>query len=192
MKWLFDFFPIILFFIAYKSIDIYAATAVLIAASVIQTGGFWLKHRRFENLHLITLVLVVVLGSATLLLHDENFIKWKPTVVNGLFAIVFLGSQWVGKQPLIQRMMGSQIQLPAAVWVRLNLSWVVFFILSAIANLYVAFHFSTDTWVNFKLFGLLGMTIIFVILQGIYLSRFISEDALPATATAKPESEQNK
>lgn len=184
MKLLFDFFPIVLFFIVYKGVDIYAATAALMAASVLQVSLFWLKNRRFETMHLMTLGLVVVLGGATLFLHNENFIKWKPTAVNWLFAVVFLGSQWIGKQNLIQRMMGAQVQLPAAVWTRLNLSWVAFFVLSGLANLYVAFNFNTDTWVNFKLFGMLGLTLVFVIAQGLYLSRFITEDEIkPASST---------
>jgi intracellular septation protein len=113
MKLLYDFFPILLFFIAYKVYDIYVATAVAIAAAFVQTGLYWLRHRRFENTHLLTLGLLVVFGGLTLILHDPVFIKWKPTLVNWLFAIGFIGSQFIGRKPLVERMMGHAVSLPA-------------------------------------------------------------------------------
>ncbi len=173
MKFLFDLFPILLFFAAYKVYDIYVATAVAIAASFVQVGAFWLKHRRFETMHLVTLALIVVFGGATLLLKDEMFIKWKPTVLNWLFAAAFLGSQYLGSKNLTQRMMGGSMTLPATLWKRLNLSWTVFFCVLGFANLYVVYYFDTDTWVNFKLFGIVGLTLLFVILQAVYLSRYL-------------------
>lgn len=176
MKFLFDFFPILLFFIAYKTHGIYAATGVAIAASVLQVGWFWMKNRRFENMHLVTLALIVVLGSLTLWLQDERFIKWKPTLVNWLFAAVFFGSHFIGKQPLVRRMMGSAIELPDIVWGRLNLVWTLFFIAMGFANLYVVYNFDTETWVNFKLFGMMGLTIAFVILQAFYLARYMKDE----------------
>ncbi len=177
MKFLYDFFPILLFFIAYKMYDIFVATAVAIVASFVQVLIFWLKYRRFETMQLVTLGLILLLGGATLLLHDENFIKWKPSIVNWLFAIVFLGSQWIGNKPLIQRLMEQHIQVDKpSVWTVVNLSWVGFFIFSGLLNLYVAFNFSTDVWVNFKLFGLMGLTFIFVIIQGIYLTQHTVEE----------------
>ncbi len=176
MKFLFDLFPILLFFIAYKVYDIYVATAVIIVASIIQVVWFWFKHHRIDKMHLITLALVVTLGGATLLLHDENFIKWKPTIVNWAFAIVFFGSHFIGKKTLLQRMLDSQIEVTKQhVWKVLNIAWVAFFVTMGIINLYVAFNFDTDTWVNFKLFGLMGLTLIFVIGQGIYLARYIKD-----------------
>lgn len=178
MKLLFDFFPILLFFVAYKVYGIYTATAVAIAASFIQVGAFWWKHRRFENMHLVTLALIAVLGGATLWLQDEAFIKWKPTVVNWLFGLVFLGSQFIGKAPLVKRMMGSAIQLPEVIWRRLNLGWAAFFVALGFANLYVMYNFDTDTWVNFKLFGLMGLTLAFVIIQAFYLARHMKSDEL--------------
>ena len=150
MKMLFDFFPVALFFAAYKLYDIYTATAVLIIASILQTGIYWLRQRRFENMHVITLVLVCVFGGMTLLLHDEMFIKLKPTVINWLFALVFIGSMWIGKQPLIRRMMGDHLSLPDTIWLRLNLLWSVFFVVMGIINLIVVYSFDTETWVNFK------------------------------------------
>ncbi|AEF53910.1 septation protein A [Marinomonas posidonica] len=171
MKLLFDFLPIVIFFVVYKTTgDIILATAVLIPATLLQVGYTWLKHKTVEKMHLVSLILVVLLGGATVLMGDGNFIKWKPTIVNGLFAIVFFGSQFISNKNIIQRMMGDKLDLPFKVWRTLNLAWVGFFIVSGVTNLYVAFNFSEDIWVDFKLFGLLGMTLVFIILQGIYLS----------------------
>ena len=175
MKFLYDFFPILLFFIAYKMYDIYVATAVAMAAATVQTLGFWLKHRRFEKMHLVTLGLLLVFGGLTLLLHDPVFIKWKPTVINWLFAIVFLGSHWIGDKPLVERMMSHAIQAPLPVWLRLSWMWVIFFVGIGLLNLYVAFNYSEEAWVNFKLFGMLGITFAFVIGQAFYLSRYIED-----------------
>jgi intracellular septation protein len=175
MKMLFDFFPVLLFFAAYKLFDIYVATAVLIAASAIQTFGHRILSGKFEKSHVITLILVALFGGATLFLHDEAFIKWKPSVINWLFAAVFVGSQYIGKQTIIERMMGESIKLPSLVWTRLNLAWAVFFLFLGFLNIYVAFSFDTDTWVNFKLFGLIGCTIAFVIAQSFYLMRYMQE-----------------
>ena len=189
MKLFFDFLPIVLFFIAYKfgggiyqwdgqEYDIkgiYAATAVMIVASILQVTITWLLTRKVEKSHLITLGLVLVLGGATLWLQNPNFIKWKPTAVNWLFALAFIFSQLFTDKSLLERMMAEHIQLPTTVWFRLNISWVLFFIGSGFANLYVAFNFDEATWVNFKLFGLLGLTIVFIIGQSIYLSRHAIE-----------------
>lgn len=171
MKFLFDFFPILLFFIAYKVYDIYVATAVAIISSFIQVGIHWAKHKKVENSHLITLVILILFGGATLLLQDEMFIKWKPSVVNWIFAIAFLGSQFIGNKTIIERMMSKSVSLPAAIWVKLNMSWVIFFVALGLINLYVVYNFDTDTWVNFKLFGMMGLTVVFIIGQAIYMSR---------------------
>lgn len=176
MKILFDFFPILLFFIAFKLYGIYTATAVAIVASFAQVGWFWLKNRRVQTMHVVTLAIIVVFGGATLLLEDEMFIKWKPTVVNWLLAAVFLGSQFIGRKTLVERFMGDNITLPTMIWGRLNLSWTAFFTLLGVANLYVVYNFDTDTWVNFKLFGMLGLTLLFMVGQGVYLSRYLSDD----------------
>lgn len=175
MKFLIDFFPIVFFFIAFKMYDIYIATAVLIIASLLQTSAHWLMHRRFEKMHVITLLLVCVFGGLTLMLQDEMFIKWKPTVINWLFAIAFIGSQFIGKKSLVQRMMGDHMVLPNNIWLNLNIAWTLFFIALGFANLYVVYNFDTETWVNFKLFGLLGLTFVFVIAQSLYVARFIKE-----------------
>jgi len=173
MKLLADFFPILLFFVAYKFFGIYIATVVAIGVAFLQVIYTGLRYRRFENMQIITLVLLVVLGGATLWLHDDMFIKWKPTVINWLFAAAFLGSQFIGKQPIIQRMMGGHVELPKGIWTKLNLSWVFFFTLMGLINIYVIYNFSTDIWVDFKLFGMLGLTILFVILQAVYLAKHV-------------------
>ncbi len=175
MKFLFDFFPILLFFIAYKMYDIYVATAVAIAASFVQVGWYWLQNRRFEKMHVITLLLITVLGGATLMLQDETFIKWKPSVVNWAFGVVFLGSQFIGKKPIVQRMMEASVELPAPLWSRLNTAWALFFIVLGFINLYVAYNFDTDTWVNFKMFGMIGLTFVFILAQALFIGKYIKE-----------------
>lgn len=179
MKLLVDFFPIVLFFAAYKLGDIYIATLAAMVGSVLQVAYMWLRTRKVETMHLVSLVLIVVFGSATWFLKDPNFIKWKPTVLNWLFAVFFLGSQWIGREPIIQRMMGSQIELPSAIWRRLNLAWTVYFVVIGVINLYVAFNYEESVWVNFKLFGMLGLTIAFVLLQSVFLARHLSPASAP-------------
>ena len=180
MKFLVDFFPVLAFFIAFyipgdREQAIYVATAAAIIASAIQIAGLWLMQHKIEKMHVITFLLILVLGGATLLLHDKTFIKWKPTAVNWLFAFVFLGSQFIGAKPLVQRMLEQAVQLPRNVWLRLNLIWVVFFLVMGGANLYVAFSFSDEIWVNFKMFGILGLTFVFVIGQSLFLSRYMEQ-----------------
>ncbi|HKK14942.1 MAG TPA: septation protein A [Gammaproteobacteria bacterium] len=176
MKFLYDFFPILLFFVAYKVMGIYAATATVIVATVAQVAIFWLRHRRFEKMHLITLAIVVVFGGATLALHDPVFIKWKPTVAYWLFAVAFLGSAFVGERNLVERMLGHAISVAPPVWMRLNTAWVLFFAAMGVLNLYVAFSFDENTWVNFKLFGLMGITFGFLLAQGFYLARHMEPE----------------
>jgi intracellular septation protein len=175
MKLLFDFLPILFFFLAYKFFDIYVATAVAISSTLAQVAVIWFKTRKLASMQLITLAIIVVFGGLTLYLRDETFIKWKPTVVNWLFAGAFLVSQFYGQQTAIERMMGSAMTLPRQIWRRLNLGWVVFFFSLGCANLYVMSHFDSDTWVNFKLFGMLGLTVVFIILQTFFLSRYLQE-----------------
>lgn len=176
MKLLYDFFPILLFFVAFKIGGIYIATGVAIAATFLQVGLFWVRHHRFERMHLVTLLIIVVFGGLTIGLRDEVFIKWKPTILNWLFAVAFLGSQILGRKPLVQRMLETNITLPSAVWPRLNLIWTAFFLALGAANLYVAYHFDTDTWVNFKLFGMMGITVAFVVAQALYVARHMADE----------------
>ncbi|MFM8442930.1 MAG: septation protein A [Methylococcus sp.] len=175
MKLLVDFFPIVLFFAAYKMADIYVATLAAIVGAIIQVAYTWIRTRKVETMHLVSLVLILVFGGATWFLRDPTFIKWKPTVLNWLFGLVFLGSQFIGDKPVIQRMLSAQIELPAFVWRRLNLAWVAFFLTIGAVNLYVAYTYEESVWVNFKLFGMLGLTIVFVLLQSVYLSRHMPQ-----------------
>ncbi len=175
MKLLFDFFPIILFFAAYKLAGIYTATAVAIVATAGQLGWGWFRHHRVEKMHLVTFAIILVLGGATLIFRDPTFIKWKPTVVYGLFAVTFLGSQFIGEHTLVERMLSHAVKAPPFVWQRLNIAWVFFFLCMGMANLYVAYNYSEAFWVNFKLFGLLGFTVLFVLLQGFFLARYVEE-----------------
>lgn len=172
MKLLLDFLPIIIFFAVYKTTnDIILATAILIPATLLQMLYTWFKTHKIEKMQLVTLVLVVLLGGATVLFQDKTFIQWKPTIVNWLFGIAFLGSQFIGEKTIVERLMGGSISMPAFAWKKLNIAWVVFFIVLGIVNLFVAYTFSEEIWVEFKLFGMLGLTLVFVIAQGFYLSR---------------------
>lgn len=175
MKLLFDFFPIILFFAAYKWQGIYIATGVAIAATLLQVGVAWYRTRKIEPMHLVTLALITVFGGATLIFQDELFIKWKPTVLNWGFGLGFLLSQFIGERTFIERIMGKQLELPKQIWQRLNTAWVVFFMAAGGANLFVVYSFDTETWVNFKLFGMLGLTLVFVVAQSIFLARHMPE-----------------
>lgn len=175
MKLLFDFLPILLFFAAFKLFGIYIAVAVAMGASLIQVSVVWFKNRRFETMQLITLGVVLLLGSATLLLRDIMFIKWKPTVVYWVFAVFFFATQYVGKKPLIQRMMEEKLTLQTSIWRRLNMAWSLFFASMGFANLYVVYNYSTETWVNFKLFGTLGLTLLFILIQALYMARYIDK-----------------
>lgn len=173
MQMLYDFIPVVLFFIGYKLAGIYAATAIAMAISIAQVTAYYLRHKKFEPMQVITLILLLLLGGTTLALHNETFIKWKPTVINWVFALGFILSHFIGKKPLIQRLLDKNINLPNAIWNRLSLSWIAFFILLGIANLFVIYHFDTDTWVNFKLFGMLGLTVLFTIAQSLYLAKYL-------------------
>ena len=137
---------------------------------------YWLKNKRVEKMHVITLILITVLGGATLILKDPVFIKWKPTAVNWMFAIAFLGSQFIGEKPFVKRMMAHAVELPEMVWSRLNFAWVLFFTAMGFANLYVAFNYDLSTWVDFKTYGMLGMTVVFVILQALFLAKHLPEE----------------
>jgi intracellular septation protein len=177
MKLLFDLFPVILFFIAYKAGDIYLATGVAIAATFAQIGWVWFRHRKVDTMLWVSLGLIVVLGGMTLLLQDETFIKWKPTVLYWVFAAVLLISATLFGKNLIRLMMAAaQIDAPDHVWGRLNLAWAVFFGFMGAANLYIARNFPTDVWVNFKLFGTMGLMLVFILAQGFWLSRYMQEE----------------
>src|SRR3954470_1002178 len=175
MKFLFDLFPVVLFFAAFKIAGIYVATAVAIAATVLQVAWLKLRGRRVPGMLWASVAIIVVFGGATLLLQDETFIKWKPTVLYWLFAAVLAGSALL-RRNLIRSVMSQEMQLPDAIWARLNLAWIVFFAFMGAANLYVAFNYPTDLWVNFKLFGGMGLMLLFVVVQALFLARHVEEE----------------
>ena len=175
MKILADFLPIIVFFVAYKLGDIYVATAAAMVVQVAQLAWLKLSGKKIEPMHWLSLVIIVVFGGATLLLHDETFIKWKPTVLYWLFAAVLAGGVLLARRNFIRSMLGAQVSLPDPVWARLNWAWTAFFVAMGAINLWVAYGFATETWVNFKLFGSMGLTIAFVVAQALYLGRHVQE-----------------
>jgi len=176
MKQLLEFFPIILFFIAYKAYDIYIATAVIIVATVLQVLYAWFKYRKVETMQLITLGLVVVFGGATIYLHDEQYLKWKFSIIEWLFGLVFLGSHFLGERTFIERMMSNNLTLPKPIWKRLNFSWASFFISVGFINVYVMFNFNTDDWVTFKTFVAPALMVLFLIVQMIFLYKYIPDE----------------
>jgi intracellular septation protein len=173
VKFLFDLFPVVLFFVAFKLAGIYVATATAIGATIVQVGWLKLRGRRVEPMLWASLAIIVVFGGATLFLQDETFIKWKPTVLYWLFGVVLAAAPALFGRNLIRAMLSEQVQLPDPVWARLNWAWVGFFAFMGVANLYVAYTFSTDLWVNFKLFGGMGLMLAFVVLQALYLARYV-------------------
>lgn len=201
MKQFIDFIPLILFFIVYKispqAVDvlghssmvggIYSATAMLIASSLVVYGVLYFRQGKLEKSQWLTLIACLVFGSLTLAFHSETFLKWKAPVVNWVFALIFAGSHFIGDRLLIQRIMGHALTLPQAVWTKLNIAWILFFLFCGAANLYVAFTYQ-EFWVDFKVFGSLGMTLLFLVGQGIYLARHI-HDADPSTQPSNKKRE---
>ncbi|MFQ5937595.1 MAG: septation protein A [Acidiferrobacterales bacterium] len=185
MKFLYDFFPLLLFFAAFKLYDVYVATAVAIVATIAQVGLHWARTRRFETMHLTTLGVLLVFGGLTLLLRDDTFIRWKPTIVYAILAAITFASQLGGSRTLLERLLDSQITLPLQVWRRLNTSWGCFFLLLGVLNLYVAFYYGLgldpetrlEHWVNFKVFGLTGLTLVFVLAQAFFMAKYVDNPA---------------
>lgn len=178
MKFLADLFPVLLFFAAFKFAGIFVATGVAMAATVCQIGWMWFRHRKVDGMLWASLAIIMVFGGATLLLHDETFIKWKPTVLYWSLALGLAGSQLFLGKNLIRKLIGEQISLPEPLWAKLNWAWIGFFTFMGVANLAVAFALglSTETWVNFKLFGGMGMMLAFALAQGLVLSKYIDEE----------------
>ncbi len=175
MKILIDFFPILLFFGAYKFYDIYVATAVLMAATVLQTGLMYAIDRKLQTMQKITLALILVFGTLTLALHDDRFIKWKPTVLYAAMAVALAVALWFMKKNYLKLLLGSQLELPDAVWMRLNVAWIIYCAFMAALNGYVAAFYSTEAWVNFKLWGY-AFPLIFIVGQGLYIARYLKTD----------------
>jgi len=174
MKFLFDLLPVVLFFVAFKLADIYVATAVAIGTTVLQVAWLKLRRQRIPGMLWASLAIIVVFGGATLALQDETFIKWKPTVLYWLFGAV-LGGSALARRTLVRSMLSQEMQLPEPVWARLNVAWIAFFAFMGAANLYVAFNYPTDLWVNFKLFGGMGLMLVFVVAQALVLARYVEE-----------------
>lgn len=176
MKFLFDLFPVALFFLAFKLAGIYVATGVAIAATLLQVAWLKLTRKPVHPMLWTSLGIIVVFGGATLLFQDETFIKWKPTVLYWLFGIALACSATFLRRNLIRSMLSEQVRLPEPVWGRLNWAWVGFFAFMGVANLYVAYNFSTDLWVNFKLFGGMGLMLAFIVGQSLFLSKYMEEE----------------
>ncbi|ANE77314.1 septation protein A [Dickeya solani] len=173
MKQLIDFIPLIVFFVCYKLYDIYVASGALIAATAAALLLSWFIYRKIEKMMLLTFLMVAVFGTLTLVFHNDQFIKWKVTIIYTLFTIALLFSQFVMKKTLIQRMLGKELSLPEMVWAKLNISWAVFFLLCGLANIYIAFWLPQSVWVDFKVFGLTGLTLVFTLLCGVYIYRHL-------------------
>jgi len=181
LKLLFDLFPVILFFVAFKFQGIYVATGVAIAATVAQVGWVLLKGRKVSNMQWMSLVIIVLFGGATLFLRDETFIKWKPTVLYWIAGLAFIGGL-AFRTNLVKAVMSEGITLPEAAWTKLCVAWGLFFLFKGTLNLWVAYNFETDTWVNFKLFGGMGLMLAFVVAQAFWIAKYLPEEE------AKPES----
>lgn len=204
MKFLFDMFPVILFFGVFKwgeshadtaqsiagqylsglvsggsvgpdQAPILLATAVAIVATIAQIGYLLVRGKKVDAMLWVSLAIIVVFGSATIYFHNDAFIKWKPTVLYWVFAVALVGAQVLLNKNLIRLMMKAQIDLPDPIWTRLNMAWAAFFAAMGVINLYIAFNFPTSTWVNFKLFGFMGLMIAFVVAQTMFLSKYIKD-----------------
>jgi intracellular septation protein len=170
MQLLIDFFPIVVFFVVYRLYGIYAATIAIIVAMAAQIAYQWLRHRTVNKMLLVSGLLVAALGGVTLALRDPLFIQWKTTIVNWLFAAAFLGSNWIGDKTPMERVMGHAVQLEPSFWRQLNWMWVANFLVLGAANLYVVYNYDEATWVDFKLFGMLGLTLLTAVGQAIWIS----------------------
>jgi intracellular septation protein len=174
MHFLAEYFPLILFFVAFKLADIYTATAVAIVASVVQIGYFKWRRGKVATMHWVSLAIIVIFGGATLLLHDETFIKWKPTVLYWLFGLVLL----VGRVAFGRNLIGAllpDLTLPESVWARVTWAWVAFLGAMGAAHLYIATHFPTDVWVNFKIWGGIGMFMLAAVGTVASVARYLPE-----------------
>ena len=191
-KFLFDLFPVILFFLAFKLYDIFVATSVAMVAAVGQIAWLWFRQHQVDKMMWMNLAIIMVFCGATLVSQDETFIKWKPTVLYWLIAAILLVSSQLFSKNLIRTMLEKQITLPKNIWQRLNLSWIGFFLLMGGINLYVAFNFSVDTWVSFKLFGATGLMVIFMIVQVLMLGKYVKESSTAAANQLEPDQHQHE
>ena len=185
MKTFLDFFPILLFVGAYKFYDIYVGTAVLMGATVLQMAVIYGMDRKLQVMHQITLVLILGFGAMTLALHDDRFIKWKPTVLYTVMGIALAVAVWGLKKNFLKLLLGSQLELPDSIWHKLNVAWIVYTLFMAALNAYVVLYFSTETWVNFKLWGYV-FPIVFIVGQGLYIARYLKDGDTPGDGAQKP------
>ena len=186
MKLFVEFFPIVIFFIAFKVFDIYVATAVAIGVTLLQIAYLKKVHGKVEIMQWVSLGVIVSFGGATLLFHDNTFIKWKPTALYWLMGASLLAGKYIFKRNLLKTFMKDQLSLPEHAWGVLLWSWVIFLSVMGCLNIYVASNYDLDTWVNFKLFGGIGLMLVFAIIQGLYLSRFIKEEEPPQKSMNDP------
>jgi intracellular septation protein len=175
MKLILDFFPILLFFGAFKLYDIYTATAVLMAGTVVQMTIIWFMERKLLPMQKATLVLILLFGTLTLALHDDRFIKWKPTVLYGAMAVALAVALWGFRKNFLKMLLGAQLELPTQIWNRLNVAWIAYCLFMAVINGYVAAYFTTEAWVNFKLWGYV-FPVVFLVAQGLYISPHLKSD----------------
>lgn len=177
MKQLLEFIPLVIFFIVYKMVDIYAATgALMIAMTITFIYSYFSNGKKAEKMQIITLAMILIFGTLTLVLHDDAFIKWKVTLVYAVFSIGLLVTQFMFKKPAIKQMLGKELVLPDPVWNKLNVAWAIFFAVLGVVNIYVAFNMPQEVWVNFKVFGLLGITLLFTVLSGVYLYKHMPKE----------------
>ena len=179
MKLLFEMFPIILFFAVYKFKDIYTATAVAIAASIVQIAFTYIKNKKVEPPMIIGLVVIIIFGGATLIIQEELFIKWKPTVLYWIFSMILIIGKFIFKKNFIYELLHKQMEVPSNIWEKMNTMWIIFFTGIGGLNLYIVYNYSTDFWVNFKLFGILACMVLFLIIQAIMIAPYLKNDPDP-------------
>lgn len=176
MKQLLEFIPLILFFVVYKISGIQAAAITLIIATALQLSILKLKYGNIEKQQLIMGVAVMFFGALTAYFNEVKYLQWKVTIVYGIFALVLLISQFGFKTPLIQKLLGKELELPSAVWNKLNLGWAVFFIICMLVNIYISQNYSEQIWVNFKSFGIIIMTLVATVATGVYIYRYLPKE----------------
>ena len=176
MKQLLDFIPLILFFITYKLGGVREAAIVLVVATILQIVILKWKYGIVEKQQKIMASAVVFFGLLTAYFNEIRYLQWKVTIINGLFAIVLLVAQFQFKTPLIKKLLGKELQLPEKAWNTLNFGWAIFFIICMLVNIYISHNMSEEAWVDFKSFGIIGMTVIATIISGVYFYRYLPKD----------------
>ena len=176
MHAIFEYIPLIIFFVVSKTVDIYWATGALIVTSALQVLYYVIKKEKIPTRHLVVFLMVAVFGGLTIFFHNDAFIKWKVTIINGLFACALLVSYYGFNKNIIKQFLGEALTLPDNIWARLNLAWACFFSCCAILNIYIAYSYPLETWVNFKVFGLTGLTFVFAISSVLFLYKYMPQE----------------